>query len=150
MIISGPFVNKKNEIHHGFTSVLDLAPTFYEVAHVTYPDMYKEKEVYPLRGASLLPFVRGKAAEIHSSNYIFAIEHYGNAMLRKGNWKITNFIKPFELENFALYNLSEDIGEQNNLKDIAPKKYKEMIGEWEKFSKEIKIQIPAPTRTKIK
>ena len=149
MIISGPFVNKKNEIHHGFTSVLDLAPTFYEVANVTYPDIYKEKEVYALRGTSLLPFIRGKATKIHSSNYVFAIEHYGNAMLRKGNWKITNFIRPFKLENFALYNLSEDIGEQNNLKDIEPKRYEEMISEWEKFSNEIKIQIPAPTKTKI-
>ena len=97
MIISGPNVNKKSEIHQGFTSVLDLAPTFYELANVGYPETYKEHKVYPLRGSSLIPFVSGKTDEIHPSTYVFAIEHYGNAMLRKDIWKITNFIKPFKI-----------------------------------------------------
>ena len=49
-------------------------------------------KVYPLRGNSLLPFVSGETDEIHPLEYVFAIEHNGHAMLRKGNWKITNFI----------------------------------------------------------
>ena len=65
MIISGPNVNRKNEIHHGFTSLLDLAPTFYEVADVTYPNTYKEIEIYPLKGNSLIPFVSGNNDSIH-------------------------------------------------------------------------------------
>ena len=145
MIIKGPNVNKKNEIHHGFTSLLDLAPTFYDVAEVTYPKTYNGNKVYPLKGNSLIPFVSGKTNEIHDSDYVFGIEHYGNAMLRKGNWKITNFARPFELENFALYDLSKDIGEQTDLKESEEEKYEEMLMEWRKFSKEVKIQIPAPS-----
>jgi len=144
MIISGSNVNLNNKIHHGFTSVLDLAPTFYEVANVTYPEAYKGNVVYPLKGNSLIPFVSGKTNEIHDSEYVFAIEHYGNAMLRKGKWKITNFVRPFALENFALYNLSNDLGEQTDLKESEPKKYEEMLKEWEKFSNEVKVQIPTP------
>jgi len=146
MIISGPKVNKKNEIHHGFTSLLDLAPTFYEVAYVTYPESYNGNEIYPLTGSSLIPFVSGKTNAIHSSDYVFAIEHYGNAMLRKGNWKITNYIQPFELNNFALFNLSNDIGEQIDLKEFEPEKYEELLNEWKKFSNEVKIQIPTPSK----
>jgi len=145
MIISGAYVNRKNKIHHGFTSLLDLAPTFYDVAGTTYPNVFKENEVYPLRGNSLVPFISGKTNEIHNPGYIFAMEHYGNAMLRKGNWKITNYIRPFVLENFALYNLSIDIGEQNNLKAAEPEKYKEMLMEWMKFSNEVKVQMPTPS-----
>lgn len=145
MIISGTNINKKNEIHHGFTSVQDLAPTFYELADVSYPITYKGNEVYPLKGNSLIPFVSGKTNEIHPSDYVFAIEHYGNAMLRKGNWKITNFKKPFSLENFALYNLSNDPGEQTDVKESEIDKYKEMLMEWAKFSNEVKVQIPAPS-----
>jgi len=66
-------------------------------------------------------------------------------MLRKGNWKITNFIKPFDLENFALYNISNDIGEQNDLKTSEPEKYEELLKEWSKFSVETKIQITLPS-----
>lgn len=147
MIISGPNVNRENEIHHGFTSLLDLAPTFYEVANVDYPEAYKGNKVYPLKGNSLIPFVSGKTNEIHNSSYVFALEHYGNAMLRKGNWKITNFIRPFKLENFALYDLSTDLGEQTDLKESEKEKYDELLKEWIKFSNEIKIQTPTPKRS---
>jgi arylsulfatase len=145
MIISGPSVNRKNKIHHGFTSLLDLAPTFYEVANTTYPNVFKENEVYPLKGNSLVPFISGKTNEIHNPDYVFVIEHYGNAMVRKGNWKITNYIRPFALENFALYDLSKDIGEQNDLKVTEPEKYEEMLMEWMKFTNEVKVQIPTPS-----
>ncbi len=148
MIICGPNVNRKNEIHHGFTSLLDLAPTFYEMANVSYPKAYQGNKVYPLKGNSLIPFVSGKSNEIHDSTYVFALEHYGNAMLRKGNWKITNFTRPFKIDNFALYNLSNDIGEQINLKELEKEKYAELLNEWIKFSDEVKIQTPTPRPSK--
>jgi arylsulfatase A-like enzyme len=144
LIISGVEVCRKNEIHHGFLSSLDLAPTFYDVAGVTYPGIYMGKEIYPLKGRSLLPYLSGETDVIHSSDYVFALEHNGNAMLRKGNWKITNFKMPFELENFALYNLSDDLGEQIDLKEIEKEKYEELLNEWSKFSDEVKVQMPAP------
>ena len=142
LIISGKNVARRNEIHHGFLSVLDLAPTFYEMANVGYPEKYNENEVYPLKGSSLLPFISAKTAVIHSSDYVFAIEHYGNAMLRKGDWKITNIKRPFELENFTLYNLSTDLGEQVDLKDREIEKFEEMMAEWAKFSAEVRLQMP--------
>lgn len=138
MIISGPKIEKDNEIHHGFTTVMDLAPTFYEAAQISYPKTFENHEVYPLRGNSLFPFLSGKTTEIHTSDYVFGIEHDGNAMIRKGNWKITN-ITPFIEENFKLYNLSNDLAELNDLKESEPKKYAEMLREWSKFSNEIKV-----------
>lgn len=145
MIISGAEVDRKNEIHGGFLSLLDLAPTFYDISGISYPEIYKGKEIYPLRGRSLLPYVSGKTEKIHSSDYVFAIEHYGNAMLRKGNWKITNYKRPFELENFELYNLSDDVGEQIDLKLTETEKFEELLTEWAKFSDEVKVQIPTPS-----
>ena len=144
MVISGPRVSRKNEIHHGFTSLLDLAPTFYELADIKHPKEYHGNEIYPLKGNSLIPFISGSSDLIHDSNYVFAIEHYGHAMLRKGDWKITNFIRPFKVENFGLYDLSNDITEQNDLKTKEPEKYKELLNEWDTFSKEIRIQTPPP------
>jgi len=144
MIISGPNVNRRDEIHHGFTSVQDLAPTFYEVAGISYPAIFKEQQVYPLKGNSLLPFISDASSNIHPEEYVFALEHHGNAMLRKGKWKITNFIRPFELENFGLYDLSIDIGEQTDLREEEPDTYEALLREWVKFSEEIKLQTPPP------
>lgn len=145
LIVSGRGVSRKGEIHHGFTSLLDLAPTFYEVAETSYPEIYGGKKVYPLRGSSLIPYVAGKEEEIHSPGYVFAIEHYGNAMVRKGNWKITNFTRPFAEENFGLYDLTADPGEQQDLKHQQPEKYQELLDEWRKFSAEVRLQIPPPS-----
>ncbi len=142
LIISNQYISG-NKIYHGFTSVQDLAPTFYEIAEASYPDSFNGSEVYPLQGESLIPLLTGKAEKIHDSSYIFAIEHNGNAMLRKGDWKITNFRHPFKLENLALYNISKDIGEQNDLKESEPEKYEELLKEWARFTDEVKIQLPA-------
>jgi arylsulfatase A-like enzyme len=139
LVISGPGVSGKGEIHHGFTTLLDLAPTFYELAGTGYPDVYEGHEVYPLKGTSLVPFLTGKTGVIHDDRYVFAIEHYGNAMVRKGHWKITNYIHPFDMENFALYDLSRELGEQHDLKEEEPGKYAEMLAEWKKYAAEIKL-----------
>lgn len=142
MIISGPKVKNKNEIYHGLVTAMDLAPTFYEEAQISYPKTFENHEVYPLKGNSLMPYVLVKTNEIHTSDYVFGMEHNGYAMIRKGDWKITNTIKPFSENHFELYNLSNDLAEKHNLKLSETDKYAEMLMEWSKFSKEIKVQLP--------
>lgn len=144
MIISGPDITKKNEISDEFVTLMDLAPTFYEVAQTTYPEKFEGNDLYPLKGNSLIPFLTGKTEQIHSSNYVFGLEHNNRAMIRKGDWKITNITSPFLEENFKLYNLSQDLAEQNDLKESEPEKYRELIEEWKKFSTDIKAQFPLP------
>jgi arylsulfatase A-like enzyme len=56
---------------------MDLAPSFLEMAQVSYPATYNHQQVYPMPGESFLPFIRGKAAIIHSKDYVYGLEHYG-------------------------------------------------------------------------
>ncbi len=146
MIISGSRVKNKNTIEDEFLTLMDLAPTFYEAAGATYPKSFNNKEVYPLRGNSILPLVSGKVNRIHDEKYVFGLEHANQAMLRKGNWKITNIDLPFLIDNFKLYNLSNDLAELHDLKDVEKEKYNELIKEWKVFSEEIKVQIPVPSK----
>ena len=144
LIIAGPGVAKSDIINHSFLTLLDLAPTFYELARTTYPEKWNGKAVKPLRGASLLPILGGEKKKIHDENYVFGLEHAGDAMIRKGDWKIVNVKSPFELKNFELYNLSEDLAEQKDLKEVYPEKYQEMLQEWEKFAEEVGVILPSP------
>ena len=82
---------------------------------------------------------------MHSSEYVFGMEHNNFALLRKGDWKITNVISPYREDNFELYHLSEDLAEINDLKETEREKYDELIGEWRNFSKEIKAMLPQQT-----
>jgi arylsulfatase len=70
------------------------------------------------------------------------MEHYGHAMIRKGEWKITNIQTPLREENFSLYHVSGDQAEMHDLKDLEPEKYRELLNEWRKYSSEISLQSP--------
>lgn len=144
MIISGPGLENKGKINDSFLTLLDLAPTFFELAGVDYPNQWKGKNVKPLLGKSLIPLLRGKSNLIHDSTYVFGLEHGGYAMIRKGDWKILNIERPFDLANFQLFNMNADLAEQNDLKGSYPEKYQEMLAEWESFSKEVGVVIPTP------
>jgi len=43
-----------------------------------------------------------------------------------------------------MYNLFNDLAELNDLREQEKDKYEELMGEWLKFSKEIKTQFPSP------
>jgi arylsulfatase len=144
LIISGPGVKNPNSINDSFLTLLDLAPTFYELAGAEYPESWNEKPIKPLLGSSLVPVLSGKANKIHHEEYVFGLESAGSAMLRKGDWKIVNTERPFNLDNFQLYNLRSDLSEQIDLKDENPEKYQEMLLEWEKWSKSVGVILPFP------
>ncbi|OOG70573.1 arylsulfatase [Algoriphagus sp. A40] len=144
MIIAGKGVEAKGSINSAFLSVMDIAPTFFELVGSSYPDSYQGKPVQKPAGESLLPILRNEQAVIHDSTYVFALEHRGNAMLRKGNWKLLNNTTPFEKSNFELHNLSQRLDEQVDLKDQYPVKYQELLKEWEKWSQAVGVRIPTP------
>ena len=144
MIMAGPSVKRKNEIHDAFLTLMDIAPSFYELAKTTYPEKVGNRDIYPLKGTSLIPFISNQTNDIHNDDYVFGLEHDSYAMIRKGNWKITNITEPFSVDNFKLYNLENDLAEIHDLKAEAPEKYAELLVEWEKYSDEVKVQIPTP------
>ncbi len=147
MIISGQGVEAKNEVEHEFLTLMDIAPTFYELAQVEYPETFNDKIISPLAGNSILSYLSGEKDHIHDSDYVFGLEHDELAMIRKGDWKITNTEKPFSLANFKLYNVKTDLAELHDLKEKEKEKYDELIDEWETFSNNIKAQFPTPKST---
>ena len=66
-------------------------------------------------GVSFVPYLKMKSNSIHDKDYVFGLEHNGQCLLIKGNWKITNISEPFDESAFALYNLSEDMAETHDL-----------------------------------
>jgi arylsulfatase len=135
LIISGKWVKRKPGIENVLINVTDLAPSFLELAGIHYPETYNKVRLYKMEGESFLPFIEGKKKSVHNSDYIFAQEHYGTCMLIKGNWKITNISDPFNEAAFTLHDLSKDRGETTDLSKKYPKKYKELLDEWERFKK---------------
>jgi arylsulfatase len=141
LIISGKKIGKKPGVQNTFINVMDLAPTFLELAGIKYPEVYNNNKIPPMLGESSLSFIMGKTNTIHKRNYVFGMEHDGQCLLIKGNWKITNISSPFDQAAFALFNLAEDLGETNDLSRSNPKKFEELLKEWEKFKQKTGVVL---------
>jgi len=102
-----------NTISQGTAHLIDLAPTFYEVAGVKYPQQYNGVTPHPLPGKSLTGlFFNNKP--INREEPIFW-ERAGNRAVRKGKWKLVSSYPSYRWE---LYDLDNDRGETN---DVAAK-----------------------------
>ena len=139
LIISGKFIVRQPGIDSSLISVMDLAPGFLDLAQLTYPEIYKNKKMAPQLGSSFVPYLKKQKNQIHSEEYAFGLEHDGQCMLIKGQWKITNISEPFNETAFALYDLSKDMAETNDLSRSNPGKYNEMLHEWELFVRKVGV-----------
>lgn len=144
MIVAGPGIATDNQVVHAFATIMDLAPTFYEIAGIAYPAQFQNKDVYPLKGRSLWPIFSGRTDTVHSKEYVFALEHRGHVLIRQGNWKLVNATLPLNPDNFELYDLSVDLAEQRDQKASEPEIFREMLRHWEALKQETRLQIPTP------
>lgn len=75
-----------------------------------------------LDGVNLLPYITGEnEGEPHQFLYWRFLWHHA---VRKGDWKL---LKHRDHEDWELYNLANDIGEQNDLSTQYPEKVKELM-----------------------
>lgn len=139
MIIAGAGMNLSEPISNEYITVMDFAPTFLEIAGATYPD---DGSVEAMRGESLLPFLEGRSPEVHDDEYVVTVFHGGRAYIRQGPWKLMNLEPPFSESQFQLFNVEQDPGETENLRDSMPEKYEELIALWRTERMELGIVLP--------
>ncbi|MBT5186533.1 MAG: arylsulfatase [Kordiimonadaceae bacterium] len=133
----------KGQFSDQFMTVLDLAPTFLELAGADHlGNTYKGRAVYPHIGTSILPYLTGKMENIHSEQDTVAWELNNRMAVRKGDWKIIKIPGTFGTGEWELYNIVEDPGEANNLRDSQPEKLAELIAEWQVYAVENGVIIP--------
>src|SRR5205823_9089681 len=87
--------------------VIDLLPTFLELAGAEYPKSFHNRELTPLAGKSLVPVLQGGRLGERTLGW----EHEGNRAVRVGDWKL---VAPYRGE-WELYDLKSDRTELNNL-----------------------------------
>ncbi len=136
LIIKMPRQQKGKGHSAAFTTVMDMAPTFLELAGGTYPSSYKGHQLTPLRGSSMLSLLREHQNYVHDEDYVMGWELFGRCALKKGDWKITKVEAPFGKSKFELFNLKEDPAESYDLADEYPEKYEKLLSDWEQYVKE--------------
>ena len=108
----------------------DILPTFAELAGVPVPE--------GIDGISMVPALLGKRQNQHEFLYWEFHEGSSKQAVRMGDWKAVRLAPSRPIE---LYNLTSDIGEQNNIADTHP----DLVAR----AKDIFDKIRTDTRKKI-
>lgn len=106
----------QGKLSKGTGHLIDLAPTFYELAGAKYPSSYNGHTAHALPGKSLVPVISGQADVVNRPEGIFW-ERAGNRAVRKGNWKLVSTYPGYQWE---LYDLAQDRGETKDLAQQRP------------------------------
>jgi arylsulfatase len=113
--ISSPFIAwyprkiKGGNILGGKGHIIDLAPTFYDIAGVAYPEKYRNVQSNPLPGVSLKELLFN-GAELTERPLFW--ERAGNRAVYLGDYKLVSIYPSYQWE---LYNLANDRGETTNI-----------------------------------
>jgi arylsulfatase A-like enzyme len=127
LIIRYPGKVPSNTRVSAFNQHKDLVPTILELAEVEVPDT--------LEGHSLLPLIKGEAAEHSSEFYITECTWMRKHGWRTPEWKLIIALEPdfhFKPE-VELYNLQNDPNENENLAESHPEivaDLKARMGNW--------------------
>jgi len=125
-------INAPGSIHNAFLTVMDIMPTLLDLADINVPtDSFNGRDILPVRGRSMVPLLQS-ASEVHPDDEAIALDHAGNRMMKKGEWKIVQRPR----EDWMLFNILEDPSELNDLAESLPAQLAELVSEFNGFAKE--------------
>ena len=149
-IVSYPRTSRGGRVNHSFASVLDIAPTLLEVAGVAHPGLhYQGKDVLPLSGKSMVGLINGTVQSVHDKDHVMGWELFDHRAVRKGPWKLLRLssapdwlVEPPNADHWALYNLSDDPGETNDLSGERPELVEQLLDHWQDYAAQNDIILP--------
>ena len=138
-IIRAPGVTRPGSVSHKPMVSMDFFPTMLELAGLpAQPKLH-------IDGQSLLPQLNGD--DSGTRTFYWHYPHYHGsawkpgASIRDGDWKLIEF---YHYNNFELYNLANDPGEQTNLAKHNPKKAAELRSKLSAWQKKMEAKMPVP------
>lgn len=138
--ITYPALRRQKDFGRAFASVMDVTPTILDVAAVKADRTVGGREIAPIRGTSLLPYLEKRSDRVHAPDETISFELHGHRAVRQGDWKLSWVAKPFGPARWALYDLKSDPAEQNDLSDKDPQRTQTLIAAWEAFARETHIE----------
>ncbi len=139
LIVRWPGVTRPGSVIATPVSSPDFFPTFLEAAGA--PPARNQI----LDGRSLVPLLRG--GSLPERALFWHYPHYGNqggapsAAIRRGNWKLIEWQEDGRLE---LFDLADDLGEQNDLASREPTRVARLKDELHAWQKEVGAKFPIP------
>ncbi|MGB2864801.1 MAG: sulfatase, partial [Sedimentisphaerales bacterium] len=141
LIVRWPKVIKAGTISHEPVTSVDYFPTICEAAGVSLP---QDRDI---DGVSLLGHLKSNGTDNLDREAIFwHFPHYRGkivpySIIRAGDWKL---IKRYEGNTFELFNLEDDLSEENDLSEKMPEKVKELDAKLTDWLRATNARLPRP------
>ncbi len=160
LIVSWPAkINARGDVRRQFSHIVDIAPTIYQAAGITPPDVVNGVAQMKLEGKSLVPtFDDPNAKTGHTLQYF---ELIGNRGIYKDGWFAgRRFLLPWEsgrldkwtnedpdrLHPWELYDLNTDYSQAHDLAGKQPEKLAEMVALYDNEARRNNAYPTAPFR----
>ena len=132
-----PALVSGGERNSQFVTVMDVLPTFLDLAEASLPDgAYRGRTVFPIKGNSILATLEDPQASIHDTSDAVGWELYGHRALRQGDWKLVWDARDQDDAAWRLYNIAQDPQEQNDLSNAESDRLNAMLALWETYHDE--------------
>lgn len=135
MLVSYPEKFQKNKVYSNMVSAMDILPTICSSVKIEIPDH--------IDGLDLTPLLKGENDTIAHDILFWDTGH--EIAVRKGRWKLRkaydNKHAKYEMVNLELgeflYNLQDDIREENNLRDVESKIRENLEKKYSRWKSEV-------------
>jgi len=142
LIISGPGVARQGKTVHNTTHVMDLGPTFLDLAGASYPATFNGKPVEQPRGKSMHSFLSGESSTVRGPDDPLGMEYNSLKAMRIGDHKATWIPKPYGPGKWQVFDLTVDPGESKDLSSQYPDLKQRLIRAWEEYAEAVGVIPP--------
>lgn len=118
-----------------FTTCMDILPTMLELAGVAHPaPVFRGREVVPMRGRSWVPYLSTAADTVHPEDQdAIGWELFGRRAIRRGKYKAVFIPAPQGSDEWELFDVAEDPGENDNLAEELPGVLQGLLEDWSTY-----------------
>lgn len=139
LIVSGKGVDNGKIDNRNLLYVADIMPTLLERIGVERPDTFKGVALHPMYGKSFAGLLNAGDVDrvFRQDDEALCIEMLDDVAVFKGKWKARKLLKPWGNGEWKLFDMSNDVSESIDLSADNPEILKELIGDWESYSKKV-------------
>jgi arylsulfatase len=133
--VSGPGISDPGSVDHTFFSVLDILPTFLDIAGVQHPGAgeFRGRQIRDIRGQSFWPRLTGNVGADDRSAYEIGWSAGESGALVRGRYKLINHSLPraTEVTPWRLYDIEADPSETRDLAGERPEVVEALVARWQ-------------------
>lgn len=138
--------NTPLRIYNQPTTIRDILPTLMTLAGIeNHRSRFNGRVVHPISGRSLEPALADLDHAVHE-NEPLGFEMWNLQALVKDDWKIVRHPEPAGNGEWALYDVSKDIGEARDLSADHPEILSQLIADYDAYVSENNVIEPSGPR----